>query len=171
MRVISKNQLLHYSLFTDLADRDLDRIADIVDREDVVANTIIIQEGDTGEDLYLLSEGVVDVYKTLTIVTSKHEFGARERSFTRLTGDQHCYFGEMTLFGKGERSATVKAVTACKLFVINKDRFHDLCDREPRIGYIVVSSIARILSDYLRQTNDDVVKLTTALSLALSGEK
>jgi CRP/FNR family transcriptional regulator, cyclic AMP receptor protein len=171
MSVISRNQLKLYSLFADLSDKDLDRIADIVDREDVVANTIIIQEGDTGEVLYLLSEGVVDIHKTLTIVTSKHEFGSRERSFTRLTGEHHCYFGEMALFGKGQRSATVKAVTACKLFVINKDRFHDLSDRDPRIGYTVVSNIARTLSDYLRQTNDDVIKLTTALSLALSGGK
>ena len=53
--------------------------------------------------------------------------------------------------------------------MIKSDNFIKLFEREPRIGYVVVSNIATILSQNLRKTNDDVIKLTTALSLALSG--
>ena len=157
------------SLFKGLPDKELKFVSDIVKRKEVEAGSIIISEGDEGNELFLLEEGTVDIHKTLTIITSKHEFGTKERSFIRLSGEDHCFFGEMALFGSGERSATVNAVTKCQLLVIEGDDFLKLCDDHPIIGYIVVTNIALILSDYLRKTNDDVIKLTTALSLALSG--
>lgn len=157
------------SLFKGLSDKELKLVSEIVKKTEVEAGSIIICEGDTGNELFLLEEGVVDIHKTLTIVTSKHEFGTKERSFIRLSGEDHCFFGEMTLFGSGERSATVNAVTKCQLFVIKGEDFLKLCDNHPRIGYTVVTNIVLIISEYLRKTNDDVIKLTTALSLALSG--
>ena len=157
------------SIFKGLTDRELKLVSDIMKRKDVNAGAIIINEGETGNELFLLEEGVVDVNKTLTIVTSKNEFGTKERSFIRLSGENHCAFGEMALFGNGERSATVKAVTKCKLYVLESNDFIDLCREYPQIGYTVVTNIALILAEHLRKTNDDVIKLTTALSLALSG--
>jgi len=170
MMIGDAKSLKEFSLFNGLSDREIKLIAQIVDRHEVEAGSIIIQEGESGDDLYLLYDGVVDIHKTLTVVTSKHDFGTKERSFIRLTGEHHPYFGEMALFGSGERSATVKAATRCKLFVIHGGDFRKLCEKEPRIGYIVVTNIALLLSTYLRKTNEDVIKLTTALSLALSGE-
>lgn len=171
MSHIAGNRLTEYPLFQGLNDAELERVAAVVILREIPADTTIIQEGEEGDELYLLDDGIVDISKTLTIVTSKHDFGDRERSFIRLSGTDHCYFGEMVLFGKGERSATVRAVTDCRLLVIGNARFRDLCESEPRIGYIVVGNIARSLADNLRKTNENVLKLTTALSLALSGEK
>jgi CRP/FNR family transcriptional regulator, cyclic AMP receptor protein len=157
------------SLFNGLTEKELKLISGIMKRKDVNTGEIIINEGETGNELFLLEEGVVDVNKTLTIITSKNEFGTKERSFIRLTGENHCAFGEMALFGNGERSATVKAVTKCKLYIVESEDFKNLCKEYPQIGYTVVQNIALILSEHLRKTNDDVIKLTTALSLALSG--
>jgi len=109
------------------------------------------------------------VFRTLTIVTSKHEFGTKERSFSRLSGDDHCFFGETGIIGRGERTATVKAASNCTLLVIDAKAFLNLAKVHPNIGYLVVTNIARMLAAYLRKANDDVIKLTTALSLALSG--
>ncbi len=100
---------------------------------------------------------------------SHTELGTKERSFVRLTGTDRCFFGEMVLFGTNERSATVRAVTRCKVFVVRDIDFLALCETNPRIGYVVLSTIARILSEHLRRANSDILKLTTALSLALSG--
>lgn len=171
MRSGDVKKLKAFSLFNGLTDDELKHIAEIVAVKDVDAGSTIISEGEVGDDLFLLEEGVVDIHKTLTIVTAKHDFGTKERSFIRLTGEQHPYFGEMALFGNGERSATVNAVTQCKLMVIRNGDFHVLCENKPRIGYIIVTNIALMLSNYLRKTNEDVIKLTTALSLALSASK
>jgi len=170
MSEISYKKLKDYdSLFKGLSNEELKLVSEIIRRKEVEAGSIIINEDGTGNELFLLEEGVVDVHKTLTIVTSKNEFGTKERSFIRLSGEDHCFFGEMALFGSGKRSATVNSVTKCKLLVIKEGDFLKLCDNNPKIGYIIVTNIALILSEYLRKTNDDVIKLTTALSLALSG--
>jgi len=170
MNTISIEKLKEFdTLFKGLSDEELKHISGIMRRTKIEAGDIIISEGETGDELFLLEEGCVDILKTLTIVTSKQEFGTKERSFIRMTGEQHCFFGEMALFGNGERSATVKAETECKLLVINGGDFLKLCKRHPNIGYVVVNNIALILSYYLRKANDDIIKLTTALSLALLG--
>lgn len=169
MRTVDTKILSSYSLFTGLTAGELKLIAKLIKPVNVAPGKVIIREKDIGDELYLLEEGVVDIHKTLTVVTSKQEFGTKERSFVRLTGDDHCFFGELALFGSKERSATVQAVSECRLMVIDADDFLRLCSSEPRIGYVVVTNIAVILSNNLRKTNDDVIKLTTALSLALSG--
>ena len=171
MRNIPVKNLKEYSLFKGLSDNELKLIANIVEKKEIGSGSDIIVEGEIGDDLYLLDDGVVDIHKTLTIVTSRHDFGTKERSFVRLTGDIHPYFGEMARFGSGERSATVKAVMKCVLLVIKNSDFRQVCEEEPRIGFIVVTNIALMLAQYLRKTNEDVIKLTTALSLALSQEK
>ena len=171
MRNISVKNLKAYSLFKGLSDSELKLIANIVEKKEIDSGSDIIVEGEIGDDLYLLEDGVVDIHKTLTIVTSRHDFGTKERSFIRLDSDIHPYFGEMALFGNGERSATVKAVTKCGLLVIKNSDFSQVCEEVPRIGFIVVTNIALMLAQYLRKTNEDVIKLTTALSLALSQEK
>lgn len=169
MRTVDTKILSSFSLFTGLTSGELKLIAKLIKPVHFPPGKTIIRENDIGDELYLLEEGVVDIHKTLTVVTSKQEFGTKERSFVRLTGDDHCFFGELALFGSKERSATVQAVNECRLMVIDTDDFLRLCNSEPRIGYVVVTNIAVILSDNLRKTNDDVIKLTTALSLALSG--
>jgi len=169
MGEVNYNKIKEYKLFQGLTAEELKSVSDIVTRKELEADSIIIREGDTGEQLFLLEEGVVEIFRTLTIVTSKHDFGTKERSFIRLSAEDHCYFGELALFGNRERSATVKAITRCKILMIEADDFLRLCEKNPRIGYVVITVIALILSNYLRKTNDDVVKLTTALSLALSG--
>ena len=155
-------------LFGGLEIEELKDIAEIITTRNYKADTIIIEEGESGDEMYLLDEGAVDVSKTLTVITSKHEFGTKERSFIRLLAEYHIFFGEMSLFGSSERSATVKAVTDCKLLVINGNDLLELCKHNPKIGFEIVSNICLILADRLRNTNNDVTKLTTALSLALS---
>lgn len=169
MNGIPIRKLSEFPLFRGLDDDELSLLAKIMRTDEAEPGTHIITEHEYGDELYLLEDGVVDVSKTLTIITTRNEFGTQERSFIRLTGADHCYFGEMALLGNSERSATVKAVTRCLIYVIRDTDFRTLCETNPRIGYIVLGNIAVILSEYLRKANNDILKLTTALSLALSG--
>jgi CRP-like cAMP-binding protein len=169
MSGIAPDKLAKFFLFRDLQEDELQQVSQILRIEEVDSGTDIISENDTGSDLFLLEDGIVDISKTLTIITSRREFGAMERSFVRLTGADYCFFGEMALFGNKERSATVRAVTKCRLLAVRDTDFFALCERNPRIGHIVMTNIAVILSEHLRKANTDILKLTTALSLALSG--
>ncbi|MBN1290750.1 MAG: cyclic nucleotide-binding domain-containing protein, partial [Candidatus Latescibacteria bacterium] len=86
MRNVDSKTLDTFSLFKGLSVDELKLIIKLVKTTEVNPGTVIIRENDTGDELYLLEEGVVDIHKTLTVVTSKQEFGTKERSFIRLTG-------------------------------------------------------------------------------------
>ncbi|MCE5250128.1 cyclic nucleotide-binding domain-containing protein [bacterium] len=169
MKSVDRKLLGLFSLFKGLSAQELDLVSRIITAKDVSPGTVIISEGEIGDEMYLLAEGTVDIHKTLTVVTSKQEFGTKERTFIRLSGENHLFFGELALFGGRERSATVQAANKCNLLVIKADDFLKLCENEPRIGYVVITNIALNLATNLRKTNEDVIKLTTALSLALQG--
>ena len=155
-------------IFNSLNDRELERLSKIFKEVSFPTGAEIIREGETGEQMFILKEGTVDISKTLTLKVSRREFGQKEKTFIRLSAENGAFFGEMGMLEENFRSATVSAVTNCKLFTVEKVDFINFCEKEPSIGFRVVTNIARIISSRLRKTNEDVLKLTTALSLALS---
>lgn len=154
------------ALFEGLDDEQIKQVASIVHKESLVAGEVIIQEDEEGDCMYIIQEGTAEVSRTLTLKVTKREFGQKEKTFIRLgTG---FFFGEMALMENDVRSATVATITDCRLFVILQDDFNNLCESRPDIGYKILRNIARAISGRLRRTNQDVLKLTTALSLALA---
>ena len=155
-------------IFNDLTHTEIERLASILKEVSFPASSEILKEGRAGEEMFILKEGTVDISKTLTLKVGRREFGQKEKSFIRLNAENGAFFGEMGMLEENIRSATVTAVTNCKLYTIEKVDFMEFCEKEPNIGYHIVLNIARIISSRLRKTNEDVLKLTTALSLALS---
>ena len=155
-------------IFEELSDGQLKDVFGIISRKRFEKDEMIIQEGDTGDTMYILSEGAVEISKTLTLKLSQDEYGQREKSLTHLEGKDHPFFGEMSMLEDAERSATVTAIEDSTVLVINREQFDGLCKRNPVAGYIVVKNIAKVLSARMRSTNRDMLKLATALSLALS---
>ena len=68
----------------------------------------IFHAGDTGDFLYIIAEGKVDVIKDDAVITTLN------------AGE---YFGEMALLSEKKRSATIKASGPCKILAIKKDDF------------------------------------------------
>nr|HPG86985.1 cyclic nucleotide-binding domain-containing protein [Spirochaetales bacterium] len=77
-------------------------------------------------------------------------------------------FGEMSMFSDEPRSATVGAASDCVLFEVTRRSFEAICARDPRLGLELTRRIAVMLASRVRKGNDDVLKLSTALSIALS---
>ena len=131
-------------------------------------NATIIREGDEGDVMYILRKGKVAVSRTVTLILSRSSVGEGEKSFAQLDANDHPAFGEMALLEKSLRGATVTALTDCDLLEISHADFERVCRDDPLLGYIVFRNIATELSARLRRTNQDVLKLSTAVSLALS---
>lgn len=72
------------------------------------AGESIINQGDEGDNFYVIDEGEVDVYVNNNLVTSISESGA---------------FGELALIYGTPRAATVKARTDVKLWAIDRDTY------------------------------------------------
>ena len=65
------------------------------------------------------------------------------------------------------RNASVTAITECELAQLMSDDLLAICDEFPDIGYKVMKNLAKILCKRLVETNQNVLKLTTAFSLVL----
>ena len=154
-------------IFADLSDEQIRKMSSIMRREEFGPGDVVIREGDMGDEMYILEEGTVDVSKVVMLRVGRHDFGQREKTIARLSGEHPVFFGAMAMLEREGRSATVTAVTRCRLLVIEREDFERVCEEDPLMGYRMVTNIARVVSGRLRDTNQDVLKLTTALSLAL----
>jgi CRP/FNR family transcriptional regulator, cyclic AMP receptor protein len=151
--------------FSDIEVQALGRIAGEVR---VPAGEVIMREGDVGDSMYLFGEGQVMVTKNLTLKTGKRGFGQAEKSMVRLDARYVSFFGDMAIFENDVRSATLTAATDCLLYEIKREDFERLTQQNSALGYKFVRKIAEVLCHRLRQGNQDILKLTTALSIALS---
>ena len=97
----------------------------------------------------------------------REDFQDRDKVLTKLSAEDHAVFGEVALFEQGKRTATVVARTDCILLEITRNDFLRLGEENPRIGYKITRNITQLLCSRLRKADEDTIKLTTALSLAL----
>jgi len=168
MKKIDITFLKKVPLFADISDEKLASIAHITYERIVDAGTSIVKEGEKGSDLYILVDGEVEVSRTLLLKIAGQGLDQRDKSLIRLTANDHAFFGEMALFDESsERSASVTAKSQCVLACISRDKFFKLAEADKEIGYRVLKNIVTILISRLDKTTNDVLKLTTALSLAL----
>lgn len=157
-----------FRLFQELTNEHLEEFRRVIEVRDYPADQAIFYEGEVGDSIYILLEGKVEINQALTLQLSRGDYDTREKSIINLTGDLFPVFGEMSLLGNDDkRSATVKAITDCKIGVIMKDDFFALCSSDPELGFRVMRNVASIVTDNLIKANQNVLKLTTAFSLIL----
>lgn len=95
-------------LFSHLDDNERSDIFDAMFPVVHKAGEVIIQQGDEGDNFYVLDQGEVDVYVNGQHVTTIAENGS---------------FGELALIYGTPRAATVKAKTDVKLWAIDRDTY------------------------------------------------
>lgn len=95
-------------------------------------NTIIINEGEVGDSLFVLLQGEVKVYAT-------DENG---REITYGTIDAGDYFGEMSLDG-GPRSASVMTLDSCLCSLVPRAAVQQHLADEPDFAFALVAQVIR----------------------------
>lgn len=155
-------------ILRDLDGEEVRQFLKIARRVRVPRGQAILTEGQTGETMYIIEEGMVEVSKTLVKAGGQENSKDRDKVLTKLSADDHAIFGEVALFEQSKRTATVVAQTDCLLLEITKPNFLKLAEEYPRIGYKITRNIAELLCSRLRKADEDTIKLTTALSIALS---
>jgi CRP/FNR family cyclic AMP-dependent transcriptional regulator len=155
-------------LFRDLSAEETGEVRRIAREMRVPAGQVIMREGEVGDSMFLFAEGEVLVTKNLTLKTGKRGFSQAEKSMVRLNAQFVSFFGDMAMFENDVRSATITASTDCLLYEIRRDDFEALAARNGQLGYKLIRKIAAVLCGRVRQGNQDILKLTTALSIALS---
>ncbi|MCX7634190.1 MAG: cyclic nucleotide-binding domain-containing protein [Syntrophales bacterium] len=155
-------------LFRNLSPQHIRKLLAIGRRVYFQAGDEILREGDMGDKMYIMMEGTVEVIKRLVIAGLEDDGdNGKNKVFTRLDAKDHAVFGEMALLETQKRTATVKALTDCRLYEIAKDDFLRLVEDDYELGYRITLNLARIVSARLRKADEETVKLTTALSIIL----
>jgi CRP/FNR family transcriptional regulator, cyclic AMP receptor protein len=162
------------ALFAGLGEPELDKIKPIFSHQDVDSGVKVIKEGDLGDEMYILTKGRVRITKSMIISGMSiplAELRDPRKVLATLDGDICPMFGEMALLDRDTRSATVETLKPCQFLVTDRERFFALVQREPTIGAHLLSIIGRRLAATVRKNNAELVKLTTALALALARRK
>ncbi|OGP75630.1 MAG: hypothetical protein A2Y80_07000 [Deltaproteobacteria bacterium RBG_13_58_19] len=154
-------------LFQDLDEQEIHKVLDLATPRTFPAGSVIIQEGAPGDSMFVMCAGEVEITKRLTL--ELQEDTPKERLMIRLKAEDGVCFGEMALLENEVRSATVTALNDCRLLELKGEEFLRLVHHECRMGVKILMRLSQRLSGYLRKANQDLVKVTTALAIALGG--
>ena len=148
----SEEQILELraiELFDDLDEASIGDLATAVQPLSVPAGGRICSHGDTGDELFLIRRGRVNVLLPL-------EGGKHHHLVTLCQGD---YFGEMAFLDREPRSADVVAATPAELFVLARGRFDALVRANPALGGRVFEELAYAISKRLRSADTELQAL------------
>ncbi len=105
---------------------------------------LIIRQGETGDCLYVIQEGFVEVISEKGTETKLlAELGVRD------------FFGEMGLFENDVRSATVRSKGPSKILTIDKRNFYKTIQKDPSLAFNLLEK----MSKRLRQTTEELSNL------------
>lgn len=161
--------LRNVKLFRGMSAEQLRQIILILKERRIKNGEVIVEENTPGHEMFLLVEGKVTVSQSLTLKIGKNTFADKDKAVNSLDASHFCFFGEIALIDPtSTRTATVTAQTDCRLYVIERGDFEGLCESDYKLGYLLVRNIAEEISSRLKKTGNDLLKITTALSIALS---
>lgn len=155
---IQENMLEHLAeieLFKELTPEELQSLKSIISTVTFPADHVIVREGDTGDTMYMIVKGDVEILK-------RTAFG-EEYTCDYLSEAMHLFFGEFSLLDQGERSATVKSVTPVEALTMSREPFLNFCETHKTIGYKIMKRIAFRMASRLRKADKDILTLFEAL--------
>lgn len=154
-------------IFQDLEEQEVEQVLACGSFLEFPAKASIIREGEEGDSMFIICRGEVEITKRLTL--ELEEGTPKERVMTRLKAVDGVSFGEMAMLENEARSATVTALSRCQLIQFHRDTFLGMIRDKPEMGVKILIRLAQLLSRNLRKSNLDLVKMTTALAIALGG--
>ncbi|NOZ85606.1 MAG: Stp1/IreP family PP2C-type Ser/Thr phosphatase [Deltaproteobacteria bacterium] len=138
--------LRHAPLFKHLDYQELVKVLNITILDTYKEDEVLIEEGQSGDEFYVILNGQVEVSKEGV-------------TLTHLSDGDHV--GELALIERVPRTATVKAVMDTKVLAIHRADFYDLIRKEPILAVKLLWIFLKELSSRLRQTNEELTILLT----------
>ena len=122
-------------LFSQLDQGQLDAISNFTFQKTFAPGELIVEEGHTGNGLYVIMSGNVEVVKALG--TERSRVVAQ-----RGTGE---VFGEMALLGEWPRTASVRALDQVECLGMDRWVFLAQLERQPQVGIRMLQILAQRL--------------------------
>ena len=120
-------------IFSGLSDAELAALEESSIRRSYPKNTVIINENDVADSLYVIESGKVKVYCS--------DKNGKEFIMNTLAGGD--YFGELALLDDDRRSASVRTMEKADFCIIYKQDFNQVLDQHPHIAKTLIRNITR----------------------------
>lgn len=131
-------------LFKDLTTMELLQFNKILKTMRVEKGETILKEGETGDKMYIIKSGSVNVY----VEDPRTE---RKRLLAILGKEDH--FGEIALFSDNTRSATVVARDDTDLLILSREQLENILSKDKDIALKIYKAMVISLADRLKKTN------------------
>ncbi len=97
---------------------------------------VIIKQGDSGNCMYVIQSGEVEV-----IMENK---GLEVRLAVRKEGD---FFGEMALFSREVRSATIRALGDSRILSVDRKNLLNSIQKDPSLAFRIIETLSKRVRD------------------------
>jgi CRP-like cAMP-binding protein len=146
---ITPGSLRRIKILADLNDAQLDHLLDFMELQRVSQWSAVVKQGEQGDAMYLVLSGELRA-RTMT--------GDRETILATFTAGD--FFGDMSLFDHGPRSADVIANVDSTVLRISVAAFDRLTREAPALATPFLRATARTLSARIRADNKRFNQLT-----------
>jgi CRP/FNR family transcriptional regulator, cyclic AMP receptor protein len=137
-------------LFKDIAEPELTALAGTLRERSLKRGQVLFREGEAGEEMFIVLRG--------SIVISKPVTGRVEQVLARIgPGD---FFGEMSLFDRSPRSATIQSDSDATLLVLDSQALRRLTELSPRAAAAFFHALVQVFIERLRASGDLVAEVT-----------
>lgn len=137
--------LLHeIEIFLPFSEEDKQKLSEQMELQRFAANDVIVKQGQCGDSLFIIVEGVVSVQ----VNTSNEQESTIE--VARLGAGN--FFGEMALLTGEERTATIIAMTDTRVYEITKAILMPLLQNQPQASHL----ISKILTNRQMMTQSQI---------------
>lgn len=107
---------------------------------------VIIKQGESGNCMYVIQSGEVEILK--------NKEGAEVKLAIRKEGD---FFGEMALFSREERSATVRALGEVRVLTVDRKNLLNSIQKDPSLAFRIIETLSKRIGDL----SDEITSLKT----------
>ena len=142
------NFLKQSDIFYQFTPTQLELVANLCEEVVFDAGDLIFQENSSSKELYVITQGEVDILINRGTGNEKK----KESAVARLRRGQS--FGEVALVDEGLRSASARASQKdTRLLIIQREKLIILCETYPQLGYRLMYNLAADLAMKIRNTD------------------
>jgi len=134
--------LRRVKILAGMSEEQLERFAQFMQVEKIPQWAVIVKQGDPGDTMYLILQGELRV---------RINVGGKETSLTTLGVGE--FFGDISLFDQGPRSADVVANADSVVLKISASAFDELSKKAPDLATPFLRAMGQTLSARIRADN------------------
>lgn len=143
--MVDLESLHNHSLFGGITEEQISSIRHFFVAEEFSEGEFIETEGESGDRIYFIIEGQVEILKKMT------ESGNLSRIFMFSEGD---VFGEMELIDVQPCAASVRAMKPTKALTLSNKGLYQISKYDLKVFSLMIMNLARDISRRLRKADE-----------------